>query len=284
MKEITCNKNNRKNIIRINSEKGVTLSALVVTIIVLLILAGVAISLAIGNNGIFTRAKNAADKWQEASDTEQSQLDDFAKLYDNTVKDLNIGDAGSGEGGGTTSGDGGGGTSGDVTISREEYNALLERVAKLENDNIERSKKEPTGYKQNASIKNVRNVKTEYTSLVTTTNGWTRSTDSNNNIAEYLTYSSTDGYVVQKEGWYFVNIIASLEASSTSSVDLTAALYLNGTAIMQVRLWTDSNGTDRGAESDSIYLRNGDKIYFGATANGANASRRDISGIVHPMF
>ena len=39
--------------------KGITLIALVVTIIVLLILAGVAISLTIGQNGIITRAQTA---------------------------------------------------------------------------------------------------------------------------------------------------------------------------------------------------------------------------------
>ena len=40
-------------------EKGITLVALVVTIIVLIILAGIAISMTIGDNGIFTRAKEA---------------------------------------------------------------------------------------------------------------------------------------------------------------------------------------------------------------------------------
>ena len=39
--------------------KGITLVALVITIIVLLILSGVAINLTIGSNGIFTRAGNA---------------------------------------------------------------------------------------------------------------------------------------------------------------------------------------------------------------------------------
>ena len=38
-------------------ERGITLVALVVTIIVLLILAGVAISLTIGKNGIFNKMK-----------------------------------------------------------------------------------------------------------------------------------------------------------------------------------------------------------------------------------
>ena len=41
--------------------KGITLIALVVTIIVLLILAGVAISLTIGQNGIITKSTNSSD-------------------------------------------------------------------------------------------------------------------------------------------------------------------------------------------------------------------------------
>ena len=48
--------------------------ALVVTIIVLLILAAVAINLTIGENGIFTRAQNATEKWQEAEVNEQDEL------------------------------------------------------------------------------------------------------------------------------------------------------------------------------------------------------------------
>ena len=38
-------------------ERGITLVALVVTIVVLLILAGVSISMVLGNNGIVTKAK-----------------------------------------------------------------------------------------------------------------------------------------------------------------------------------------------------------------------------------
>ena len=54
--------------------KGITLIALVVTIIVLLILAGVAISLTIGSNGIFTRAQTAVIVNENASVYEQLQL------------------------------------------------------------------------------------------------------------------------------------------------------------------------------------------------------------------
>ncbi len=41
----------------IKERKGITLIALVITIIVLLILAGVSISMLIGDNGILTRGK-----------------------------------------------------------------------------------------------------------------------------------------------------------------------------------------------------------------------------------
>ena len=54
--------------------KGITLIALVVTIIVLLILAGVAINLTVGDNGLFRRAQNAADTWQETSEREAIEL------------------------------------------------------------------------------------------------------------------------------------------------------------------------------------------------------------------
>ena len=62
--------------------KGITLIALVVTIIVLLILAGVAINLTIGSNGIFTRAQNAVDMYERASRNEEEELNKVANFLD----------------------------------------------------------------------------------------------------------------------------------------------------------------------------------------------------------
>ena len=62
--------------------KGITLIALVVTIIVLLILAGVALNLTIGQNGIFTRAQDAANTWRNAETNEQSALNDLSSWMD----------------------------------------------------------------------------------------------------------------------------------------------------------------------------------------------------------
>ncbi len=56
------------------SNKGITLVALVITIIVLLILAGVSISLVVGDNGIMTRAKDAGTKTNEADALESFKL------------------------------------------------------------------------------------------------------------------------------------------------------------------------------------------------------------------
>ena len=54
------------------NSKGITLIALVVTIIVLIILAGVSISLVLGDNGIVTKAKLAKEQ------TEQAQLNEVS--------------------------------------------------------------------------------------------------------------------------------------------------------------------------------------------------------------
>ena len=56
-------------------EKGITLIALVITIIVLLILAGVTIATLTGDNGILTQAGNAKDKTTEAESIERVQVE-----------------------------------------------------------------------------------------------------------------------------------------------------------------------------------------------------------------
>ena len=86
-------KNNLKK-----QEKGITLVALVVTIIVLLILAGIVISLTVGNNGLFSRAENAANTWRMAEANEQEEMSNFESLYDNTLKDLGLNGVGNEEG------------------------------------------------------------------------------------------------------------------------------------------------------------------------------------------
>ena len=51
------------------NQKGITLIALVITIIVLLILAGVSIATLTGQNGILTRAQDAKEQTEIANHT-----------------------------------------------------------------------------------------------------------------------------------------------------------------------------------------------------------------------
>ena len=56
------------------NNKGITLIALVITIIVLLILAGVSIAMLTGDNGILTQAKSAQNKTKISSIAENVQM------------------------------------------------------------------------------------------------------------------------------------------------------------------------------------------------------------------
>ena len=68
--------------------RGITLIALVVTIIILLILAGVAINLTVGENGLFRRAQNAADTWQMAEQNEQSEMEQAGEFIDDYANNI----------------------------------------------------------------------------------------------------------------------------------------------------------------------------------------------------
>ena len=78
-------------------DKGITLIALVVTIVVLIILATVSILAVFGDNGIIARAQTAKDTHQKGKADETNTLDDYASYIGNYLD----GKGGS-SGGGTT--------------------------------------------------------------------------------------------------------------------------------------------------------------------------------------
>ena len=63
------------------NSKGITLVALVITIIILLILAGISIS-ALTNTGIFQKAKDAKQKSEDAALDQNTKLDEYEKELD----------------------------------------------------------------------------------------------------------------------------------------------------------------------------------------------------------
>ena len=72
---------------KINNE-GITLIALIVTIVVLLILAGVSIAMLTGQNGILTQAQKAGEQTDKASIIEQVRTDILGKQAENQSSDV----------------------------------------------------------------------------------------------------------------------------------------------------------------------------------------------------
>jgi len=72
--------------------KGITLIALVVTIIVLLILAGISIAMLTGQNGILNRASEAKEKTRVAQEDENEKLQGYEKIINQYAENLPIGE------------------------------------------------------------------------------------------------------------------------------------------------------------------------------------------------
>ena len=66
-------------------ERGITLIALVVTIVVLLILAGVSVNALFGNSGIIEKAKEAQSKMDKATENDQKEINELTNWLDNQV-------------------------------------------------------------------------------------------------------------------------------------------------------------------------------------------------------
>lgn len=77
------NLNKKKSILMLNNTKGITLVALVITIIVLIILAGVSISLVLGENGIINKAKEGKQNTERAKVEEETMLNEAAEYMEN---------------------------------------------------------------------------------------------------------------------------------------------------------------------------------------------------------
>ena len=81
MKKIKTNKKLKRKVY--SNQTGITLIALVVTIVILLILAGVSINALFGDNGIIQKAKDAQNKMDEARNSDLNTLNDLANFIEN---------------------------------------------------------------------------------------------------------------------------------------------------------------------------------------------------------
>ena len=70
-----------------NFQRGITLIALVVTIIVLIILAGVSINMVIGDNGIITQAQKAAEDTDLSQNYEEENLKEYESYINRITRE-----------------------------------------------------------------------------------------------------------------------------------------------------------------------------------------------------
>ena len=94
-KEIKINKKSARR--NYSNQTGITLIALVVTIVVLLILAGVSLNAIFSENGIIKRAQDAQNKMDQATQNDLDSINELTNWLDNQVNGTT--------GGGTTGGD-----------------------------------------------------------------------------------------------------------------------------------------------------------------------------------
>ena len=119
MKKIKENiKTNKKSARRnYSNQKGITLIALVVTIVVLLILAGVSVNAIFSENGIIKRAKDAQNKMDQAAENDQKGINELSNWLDSKIN---------GSSGGNTTG--GNTTGGDDTSTTQKISTLVGKV------------------------------------------------------------------------------------------------------------------------------------------------------------
>ena len=91
-----------KNERNYSKQNGITLIALVVTIVVLLILAGVSINALFGDSGIINKAKDAQNKMDQAAENDQKGINELSNWLDSKI---NGNSGGNTTGGNTTGGD-----------------------------------------------------------------------------------------------------------------------------------------------------------------------------------
>lgn len=86
LRKIKLKGENKKNMkTKIKQEKGITLIALVVTIVVLLILAGVSVNAIFNENGLIKKAQETQSKMDAAKQNDLAQLDELDNWITNNV-------------------------------------------------------------------------------------------------------------------------------------------------------------------------------------------------------
>ena len=87
----------KKEKLKITNEKGITLVALVITIVILIILATVTINIAFGEGGLIDKAQQAKELTEQATKEEAEKLNAIMSEYGDLINGMNGGGSGANE-------------------------------------------------------------------------------------------------------------------------------------------------------------------------------------------
>ena len=229
-------KYNHKLIDQKFKERGVTIMSLVITIIVLLILAGITIKLALDDNGIIKQSRLASEEYQNKALQEQFALNQISKEIENASN--NVGSGNQSSSGGSTSGGTTSGSSENVDKLKKQIDELQAQVSALEANQATGNATASqvlagatfstsegvglTGIMVNRKIKpdDVAGMSSSYASLPTWNGTWlqyTQATDGTNRIS-----------ICPPEGYYPGNGQAYVGADASEFGDATAADVTSG--------------------------------------------------------
>ena len=200
--------------LKIKQEKGITLIALVVTIVVLLILAGVSISLVLNNNGVISKAKEARDKYAEAQTNDEKQLNEVSDWIKETVGDT----TGGGSAGGSDydpASDGVPIPAGFVYVGGTKASGLVISDAAADNEKYKGQTTVGTDLQGNQFVWIPVDSIADYKRTAYSTNVASGTTDTATN-SEQIKYSSSDSY-------YFKE---ALPADEKTSVETNKGFYI----------------------------------------------------------
>lgn len=134
-------------------DKAITLIALIITIIVLLLIAGISIMFVVGENSILEKAKLAKENTNQADVEEQNRLGSINESIDNYTT-----------------------RSGSVVLSQEQYDSILSRLDAVENQSgIVESGTSSDGLSKYVKYKNGFKMAWGTTAAAAWTNGTNRS-------------------------------------------------------------------------------------------------------------
>lgn len=242
-------------LIATKKQNGITLIALIITIVILLILAGVVLNLTIGERGIFNIAKNASKNFMDAQNKELSDLD---KLYselkiatgDNSQITVNIEDL--------------------KKIIQEEVNSQLD--ATVDEKINERMKTGVNGISSGSLLLEAINDRTSVTSGENLTSFILSPSSS---FSEYFDYNTSNGELTCKqEGWYMLHHRIVIKNTNNNWSSVLFRSMVNGIDLANdyVDDALSSTYNCRNSNSYSVYINQGDKVSVNKTLNNQSAT------------